>query len=965
MEKNKVMKKSFIVLFVLLSLTAFSQKKVLNHNVYDIWNKVSNVDISNDGKYSLYIKNKIGNRGDGNLIINSLKNNFSDTINRAYTSKFTYNSKFIISKIKGHYDIIYKKKLKKKRDFPMDSLKIYSLDSNKVIYWDNFITRYSIPKESSDIVVYERFKRKISFKDVYENVPDSLFIGVKNSKYLGFKKYYKKEIRKKDKDKEIVILDLKTLKSYTIDKVKSYFLSKKGNNVYFITSKKKNKKDKVAKEGISYFNYKTKKIEILDSVGNFYNTLGVNEQGDRIGFIYSKDSLKIKEKNKKYNLGYIYFDKKGRVKRRNIDDKNKGIPKNWEISSYSNIWFSEKGNRLFFKTRPVPEKIEKDTTRISSEKPMLDIWSWDDKQIQPQQKTNYTKLLKKGYTTMYVIGKKNIIQLEREGSEGFIAKTGDENYFYTWRYVDNIKNTWKYPFNAKYYSINAKTGRKKLVLNNQVYGMLKSNSGNYFTFFNQETKKWNIYNTKNNKIINASKNIKENLFDEDFNNPSDIPPYKILGWSKNEKSVYIKDKYDIWKLYVNGKEAENITKGYGRKNNIQLDWINVEKKDFKGFENNIKEMFFIGFNEKTKDKGIYKFNFINGNMKEILGEKSNNYSFLKKAKNSKEFLFRKQNFTKYPDIYVSNLEDIKNEKKLSDINPQQKDYKWGTVELTKWKSYSGRELEGLIYKPEDFDPNKKYPMIVYFYETYAKNKNSYYSPVPLWSIINFEYCTSNGYVVFVPDIKYKKGQPGEDAYDCIISGTEMMEKTGYIDTNKMALQGQSWGGYQTAYLITRTKKKFTCAMAGAPVSNMTSAYGGIRWKSGVNRAFQYENGQSRLGTTMWENRDIYIKNSPVFFADKVETPLLMMHNDGDGAVPWYQGIEYYIALRRFKKPVWMLTYNRDGHNLRKWGNRVDLSIRMMQFFDYYLKDAPKPKWLKYGVNQLQKNQEYYGYELEK
>src|SRR5690606_41680366 len=102
---------------------------------------------------------------------------------------------------------------------------------------------------------------------------------------------------------------------------------------------------------------------------------------------------------------------------------------------------------------------------------------------------------------------------------------------------------------------------------------------------------------------------------------------------------------------------------------------------------------------------------------------------------------------------------------------------------------------------------------------------------------------------------------------------------------------------QIAHMITRTNL-FAAAIAGAPVANMVSAYGGIRWSTGMSRMFQYEQTQSRIGGSLWRRPLQFIENSPIFWADKVQTPLLMMHNDQDGAVPWYQGIEYYMALRR-------------------------------------------------------------------
>jgi dipeptidyl aminopeptidase/acylaminoacyl peptidase len=288
------------------------------------------------------------------------------------------------------------------------------------------------------------------------------------------------------------------------------------------------------------------------------------------------------------------------------------------------------------------------------------------------------------------------------------------------------------------------------------------------------------------------------------------------------------------------------------------------------------------------------------------------------------------------------------EKQLSHLNPQQGEYLWGTAELFTWKSYSGRRTEGILYKPENFDSTKKYPLIVYFYERNNSTLYNYTPPAPTPSRLNIPFYVSRGYVVFVPDIWYVNGHPGKSAYDYIMSGTRAVVKKGYIDSTRMGLQGQSWGGYQTAYLITQTHL-FAAAWAGAPVVNMFSAYGGIRWESGLNRQFQYEKTQSRIGASIWDRPDLYTENSPLFHLPKVTTPLVIMSNDADGAVPWYQGIEFFTAMRRLGKPVWLLSYNGEAHNLVERRNRKDIQIREQQFFDWLLKGEHPPKWITTGV----------------
>jgi dipeptidyl aminopeptidase/acylaminoacyl peptidase len=299
----------------------------------------------------------------------------------------------------------------------------------------------------------------------------------------------------------------------------------------------------------------------------------------------------------------------------------------------------------------------------------------------------------------------------------------------------------------------------------------------------------------------------------------------------------------------------------------------------------------------------------------------------------------------------------RDELQLSRINPQQDQYNWGTAELFNWKAYDGKEATGILYKPENFDPKRKYPLIVYFYERLSDGLHSYLPPAPTPSRLNIPFFVSRGYLVLAPDIIYTKGYPGKAGFDYVVSGARAVVKKGWADSTRMGIQGQSWGGYQAAHIITRTKL-FKAAWAGAPVANMTSAYGGIRWESGLNRQFQYEHSQSRIGASLWEKRNLYIENSPLFYLQGVTTPLVIMANDADGAVPWYQGIEMFTAMRRLQKKVWMLNYNGEAHNLVERKNRKDIQIREQQFFDWLLKGEKPPRWITDGVPAVDKGKDW-------
>jgi len=320
-----------------------------------------------------------------------------------------------------------------------------------------------------------------------------------------------------------------------------------------------------------------------------------------------------------------------------------------------------------------------------------------------------------------------------------------------------------------------------------------------------------------------------------------------------------------------------------------------------------------------------------------------------KAKNADKYIFTKGNFYTYPDLILTDG-SFKNQTKISDANPQRKNYAWGTIEKVEWIHPDGRAVEGLLVKPPGFDANKQYPMIVNFYE---RSSHGLYRTYPHRSTINYSYWANKGYVIFNPDIRYINGYPGKSCENSVFSGVDHILKMGFVDESRIGLQGHSWGGYQIAHLLTKTDR-FKCAEAGAPVVNMVSAYGGIRWGSGMSRMFQYERTQSRLGATLWERPDLYLENSPIFETDKVNTPVLILHNDNDGAVPWYQGIEYFVALRRLGKPTWMLNYNDEPHWPVKRQNRIDFNKRLEQFFDHYLMDKPMPEWMSKGVPAVER-----------
>jgi dipeptidyl aminopeptidase/acylaminoacyl peptidase len=394
-----------------------------------------------------------------------------------------------------------------------------------------------------------------------------------------------------------------------------------------------------------------------------------------------------------------------------------------------------------------------------------------------------------------------------------------------------------------------------------------------------------------------------------------------------------------------------VTDSAGRRANTVLRLVDLDPDD--RFINPAEPLLLRAFDDETKASGFYedRLDATVAPRRIVMGDLA--YGTPIKARRDAQLVLTRGTFTDFPDLYTGR--SLTALSRISEGNPQQSQFKWGSVELVRWNSADGVPLKGLLYKPADFDPAKKYPMIAYFYEQLSNNLNAYVPPGGR-NVVNPTHYTSNGYLVFEPDIHYETGYPGPSAFKSIVPGVQSIVARGFVDPKGIGIQGQSWGGYQALYIVTQTPL-FRAAMTGAPVADMFSAYGGIRWQSGLARAFQYEHTQSRIGGSIWEKPMRYMENSPLFWADRITTPVMIMSNDGDGSVPWYQGIEMFVAMRRLGKEVYLVNYNGDEHNPTKRANQKDVAMRMQQFFDHHLRGAAAPEWMVKGIPFKQKGRD--------
>jgi len=932
---------SAILLAALLSFNLSAQdKKPLNHDDYDIWKSIKNTIISDNGLYVSYEINP--QEGDGTLWIYDTEGSSYLDFARGYEATFSPGDEFLAFRIKARFDSIRQAKLdgKKKDDLPKDSLGVYLIEKDSLVVVPD-IKSFKVPEEGKAWVAWLLEKK--------HELPDTTATDTTATEETEEKSDNKKTKKpKKQEGKTMEVYHPGTGVITSFDHVTGYDFSKNGQMLSFITTKK----DSIDSVFVHYMLYPGIQSRMIYAGPGYAKLLTPDEDGMQLAYLFTADTGKVKVYGLK--LWNINNDKLITA----ADTSAVNMPDGWCVSENGKLYFSGNGKRLFFGTAAIPQEEPEDTL-TSDEKVSVDIWNWKDDRLQPMQLKQKDSDLKRSYMAVYHIPPGRMVQLADEDvmnlrmdkkRQGPFALGSSRKPYYK-------EMSWDADGKQDYYLINMDNGKRILLLEKMLSGAYLSPLGRYVTYYDALDSSWNSILLKSGEHKKLTGELPVCFSYEEYDMPSTPGPYGFKGWSKNEDWMLVYDRYDLWKLDPEGKDDPvNLTNGRDKKK--QYRYYNLNP-DIEYIPEN-EDLLLRVFNEKNKDAG---FCHLNIGKEPVLNElMSGPYSYYipKKAREADKLIWQRMNFTEYPDLYVSDM-DFDDPVRVTHANPQQNEYLWGSVELVHWTSSNGDELEGLLYKPENFDPDSTYPMIVYFYEKYSNSLNRHYTPRPSRSTVNFTYYASNGYLVFVPDIVYEEGFPGQSAFHAVVSGTLNLMENPWVDSDHIGIQGQSWGGYQVAYLVTQTNM-FAAAMAGAPVSNMTSAYGGIRWGSGMSRMFQYEGSQSRIGGTLWERPWRYIENSPVFFADKVETPLLMMHNDKDGAVPWYQGIEYFVALRRLGKPVWMLTYNGAPHNLKRRADCKDLSIRMQQFFDHYLKGAPAPVWMEYGIPAVEKGKKM-GYEL--
>ena len=616
-------------------------------------------------------------------------------------------------------------------------------------------------------------------------------------------------------------------------------------------------------------------------------------------------------------------------------------------SDRANVQFSRDGARIFFGT--TTERPARKEAAPSEEKAVFDLWHYQDDRVQTIQKVRATQDRNRSYRAVFHIAENKLVQLGSAevpevtpSDDGLVATAVDDLQY-------RKNNDWDDRF-SDFWVVDTVTGERRMLARKTTGAPILSPDGKSAVYFSKGDW-WGVMLAKMTST-NLTDHLKVKFASELHDSPGGAGNYGNSGWTKDSRYFLANDRFDVWALTPDAATAKNVTEGLGRKEKLQFRIVRLRADPRDRGVDPAESLLLRAENEVTRETGFYRDSLAGDALPQKLMMGPKNFRAPTKARNADVLLTAATTFSESPDLLITNSTFSKTEK-ITNANPQQETLAWGKAEMMSFTNLNGVPLQGVLIKPPDFDPAKKYPLMVYIYERLSQTLHTFTDPAPSHRM-NPTLYASNGYVVLMPDIAYTVGYPGQSGMNAVLPAVQKIVDQGYIDEKRIGIQGHSWGGYQIAYMVTKTNR-FRAAAPGALVGNMFSAYSGIRYGTGIPRQFQYERTQSRIGGSIWQYPLRFLENSPVFEADRVETPILMLHNDGDDAVPWTQGIEFFLALRRMNKEAYFFNYNGEPHGIRKRANQKDYSARMFQFFGHYLKGDPKPEWMEKGIPYLERD----------
>lgn len=585
----------------------------------------------------------------------------------------------------------------------------------------------------------------------------------------------------------------------------------------------------------------------------------------------------------------------------------------------------------------------------------VDVWHWKDPEPQSVQMLRVAQERRATYAAVVDLGTGRLTRLADSAMRTITPAPEGKWAIGRLDAPYRRQNSWGWS-TADYYRVNLETGERALIQPRLNRTMGFSPNGRWFLYLKDE----HVYahDLESGKAHRIDAAAGRSFVNQEDDRAAEKPIYGVAGWSRDGSSVLLYHRYDVWQLPLEGGgRPVNLTRGVGDRDQIRFRLVRFgggggfgSSSDDEGLDLS-KPLTLSAYGEYTKKTGYWEL--APGQAPRPLIWADRNVGSLQKADSSDRVLFTQQTFQEFPDVWVSNTR-LASPRKLTDANPHLAEYAWGSKVLVDYRNSKGKRLQATLTLPAGYEPGKKYPMLVYFYEIMSNTHHNFSMPV-YDDRPHISTYASDGYLVLQPDIVYEIGKPGTSALDAVTAAVKRVIELGYADPARIGLQGHSWGGYQSSFIVTQTDM-FAAVVTGAPLTNLISMYNILYKSSGTVNGGILEMSQGRMGAdvTPANAHDLYESQSPTFHVRNIRTPFLILHGTEDGAVDWNQGLEFYNLARRHGKEVILLSYPGEPHHLARKENQKDFQLRMKQYFDHYLKGVPAPSWMTDGVPHIRK-----------
>ncbi|HBE67982.1 MAG TPA: S9 family peptidase [Planctomycetaceae bacterium] len=770
---------------------------------------------------------------------------------------------------------------------------------------------------------------------------------------------------------DLLIHDLQSDSQINIGNVKSFSFNKSGDHLAMVIDA-----EGKSGNGLQLFHVNDSRIEILDSSKSTYGSMAWTREGDALALLKANKDDEF-ENDRRHLLAFSNVGSAKQQKMLLDPVLDPGIPESMTISSNRTPQWNEERTAVFFGIEELKKKDDKKSgeqnggpsdkdgdakkgpAQSADEKDAgLVIWHWQDPRLQSMQQKQESSDKRRSDLCVHQVESATTIRLADEE----IPRVSVSRPYKFAVGRDNRKHELSGNLDGRrlqdIYTIDLESGKRKLALEAARYVFDVGPDGISLLYYKNEGHFY-VYNMRDGTHTNITENAEVSFIDTEDDHNITNPPRRPVGWTADSKHVLLSDGWDVWKVSIDGKSSENLTVN-GKAEQIRYTNPHRFDPDIDGIDMSAP-VYFSAYGEWTKQAGFARLMPGKTGVEMLVWEDAS-FGRLSKLEDEPVYMYSKSTNQDPTSYYVAGP-DLNDSVRHTDLTAEREKFKWSDgVKLIDYTNSQGVRLQGALHLPAGYIEGKKYPTIVYMYEKLSQTANRFDSPRT--GGFSASIYTSNGYAVFNPDIVFEINDPGMSSKDCILAGLDAAIESGVVDPEKVGLHGHSWGGYQTAFLITQTDR-FKAAVSGAPLTNMISMYSSIYWNSGSANQPIFESSQGRFKGGYWDNLDAYARNSPVYFAEQVTTPLLLLHNDEDGAVDWNQGIEYFNTLRRLGKPVVMLQYVGENHGLRKPENRKDYSYRMLDFFNHYLKADKAPQWWTDGIKHLDMKEHVKDYRKQK